>query len=355
MALDIETLLEPVSEDAPSGESIEYDPAFIELETLARGVALEKDADGRIVREAEEPDWRAVEEVALELASRSKDLKVGLYLLRAEIAQHGIPGLRDGLALIAGYLSRYWDSVHPQLDPDDDNDPSARVNTVAALCHIETVLRAIRLSPLTASRQFGRINYRQFAIAHGLMPMPATKNSDERLPDSGQIEAAFADTAPDYLEQIQVALGEARDQVTAIGDAFDEALGYGVGPDLGALLSLLGEIKALLDRQIAVRGGADIPAEEPASGGGGAGPIGPGGGPVGGGVIRGRADVALLIDKICRYYADNEPSSPVPLILARVKRLVAMDFLEILKDLTPAGVEEFRMISGIREAEPEEE
>src|SRR5947209_4848186 len=99
MAFDIESLLEPVSEDAPSGESIEYDPAFIEIETLSRGVELEKDAEGRVIREAEEPDWREVERLALDLAGRAKDLKLAIYIMRAELAEHGLAGLRDGLAL----------------------------------------------------------------------------------------------------------------------------------------------------------------------------------------------------------------------------------------------------------------
>jgi type VI secretion system protein ImpA len=353
MAIDLDTLLTPVSEDAPSGESVEYDAQFIELETLARGVALEKDADGRVIREAEDPDWREIEGVALDLCARSKDLRVAVYLLRAELAQSGLPGFADALALIAGYLSRYWDSVHPQLDPDDDNDPSARVNTIASLCHIETVMRAVRLAPLTQSRQFGRINYRQFAIAAGIMPMPTGKDAGEALPDMSHIEAAFADSPVEFLSMNQTALERARDLVGAIGDAFDEALGYGVGPDLDSLKGLLGEIKAIVDRQLSLRGGEDVPAIE---GGGSATPllVGAGGGSAASGAIRGRADVALLIDRICRYYADNEPSSPVPLILARVKRLVTMDFMEILKDLTPDGVEQFKVISGIKDPEEEE-
>ena len=50
-----------------------------------------------------------------------------------------------------------------------------------------------------------------------------------------------------------------------------------------------------------------------------------------------------------------KPSSPVPLVLARVKRLVTMDFLEILKDLTPDGVDQFKIISGIKDAADEDE
>ncbi len=69
------------------------------------------------------------------------------------------------------------------------------------------------------------------------------------------------------------------------------------------------------------------------------------------GVVRSRDDVLLLLDKICRYYTDYEPSSPVPLILNRTKRLVTMNFLDILKELTPGGVNEFGIVAGIKQEE----
>ena len=64
-------------------------------------------------------------------------------------------------------------------------------------------------------------------------------------------------------------------------------------------------------------------------------------------VIRSRADVQTAIDKICDYYAQAEPSSPVPLLLLRAKRLVNKDFMEILRDLTPGGMTEAEVIVGL--------
>ena len=46
------------------------------------------------------------------------------------------------------------------------------------------------------------------------------------------------------------------------------------------------------------------------------------------------------------YYERHEPSSPVPLLLKRAKRLVAKDFMEILRDLAPDGVDQAERISG---------
>lgn len=361
MAIDLQALLEPNTEEAPSGVSIEYDPRYIELEVLARGVAQEEDAAGKIIREAQPPDWAEVERIALELCQESKDLRVAIYLARAALARDGLAGLRDSLELIGGYLTRYWPSVYPQLDPEDNNDPSARANTIVALCDNATMLRALRLAPLTQSRQFGRMCYRDYAIATGAMPAPASGDDEEqKLPDPSQLDAAFADTDIAFISESQAAAAGALQSLSAVDKALDEELGAGNGPDLTPLEKLLVDIKGLLDREIAKRGGGESPeqgeadaglADGAAASGAAARGSAPERGSVAGGAVRSRDDVLLLLDKICRYYSDYEPSSPVPLILNRTKRLVTMSFLDILKDLTPGGVQEFGVIAGIKEAE----
>ncbi len=37
------------------------------------------------------------------------------------------------------------------------------------------------------------------------------------------------------------------------------------------------------------------------------------------------------------YYARQEPSRPVPILLTRAKRLVGADFMTIMKDMAPQG------------------
>lgn len=351
-ALDLERLLEPVSDDAPSGESVEYDEQFLELEKLARGVAKEEDAAGNVVREAEDPDWPEVERIALELSEKTKDLRVALYLLRARLAIVGLQGLGEGLDLIAGYLEKYWPSLHPALDPDDNNDPGARLNILASLCHVYGLPRDLRAAPLTQSRQFGRISFRDYTIAHGLMPAPP---DEEDLPDSSRIDAAFADTDLALLKAARDGAKTATASIDRIDEALSDAVGSGEGVDFDPLRKLIREIDTVIEPQLAGRG-SDA-AEEAGAGEAGAG-AGAGGRPAagggGGGQIRNRADVLALLDRICRYYADHEPSSPVPLILERTKRLVTMSFIDILKDLTPGGVQEFGVIAGIREEQPEE-
>jgi type VI secretion system protein ImpA len=347
--IDLAALLAPVSAESPSGPSMEYGELYLSLERLVCGVAQQEDANGKVIREAEEPDWNEVRRVALELCAQAKDLRVAIYLTRAELALSGLPGFADALALVAGYVEQFWSSVHPQLDPADGDDPSIRVNAIASLRDHATVLRSLRLAPLAHSRQFGRISYRDHAIAAGLMPLPSVNRGDDKPADSSRIEAAFADTPIDILAKTRQAAEASLRNVQAVNAALEQAVGSGKGPDLAALLELLGEIKTLVDRQFARREipGSDAPMSDATAHAADAAQAGRAN--IASAAIRSRDDVLLLFDKICRYYTDNEPSSPVPLILNRTRKLVAMNFLDILKDLTPTGVAEFGLIAGIKQ------
>ena len=69
------------------------------------------------------------------------------------------------------------------------------------------------------------------------------------------------------------------------------------------------------------------------------------------GTINDRNDVVRALDKICDYYAANEPSSPIPLLLRRAQRLVPKSFIEILQDMVPSSIEYVEVISGTSETE----
>jgi type VI secretion system protein ImpA len=62
--------------------------------------------------------------------------------------------------------------------------------------------------------------------------------------------------------------------------------------------------------------------------------------------VRSRDDVIRALDGICAYYAAHEPSSPVPMLLERCKRLVPLSFIDIVKDLMPDGLPTIENIAG---------
>ena len=49
----------------------------------------------------------------------------------------------------------------------------------------------------------------------------------------------------------------------------------------------------------------------------------------------------------CDYYSRCEPSIPVPLLLQRATLLVSKDFMEIMRDLAPAGLTQVEEIGGV--------
>src|SRR5688500_5710231 len=124
---NLDDLLEPLSTDAPCGEDLSYDPAMQELETLLQGKPETQFSP------SEELRWEEVLDRAIELLRRSKNLRLGIVLCLALLRTEGVPGFHKGLLLIRGLIERYWDSLYPRLDPDDNNDPTERVNILASL------------------------------------------------------------------------------------------------------------------------------------------------------------------------------------------------------------------------------
>jgi type VI secretion system protein ImpA len=62
--------------------------------------------------------------------------------------------------------------------------------------------------------------------------------------------------------------------------------------------------------------------------------------------IESREDVVKLLDRICAYYERNEPASPIPLLLQRARRLVTMNFMELIRELADKGVPQIEAITG---------
>ena len=60
-----------------------------------------------------------------------------------------------------------------------------------------------------------------------------------------------------------------------------------------------------------------------------------------------REEVVACLDRIIEFYDRTEPASPVPFLARRMRRMVPMDFLELMEDLAPSGLKEFRSLAGL--------
>ena len=339
---DILALAAPLAGDAPSGPDLEYDPAFMALERAVapRGerVVASGDAD------AEEPDWDRVAGSARELFERTRDLRVAVILGTAWLRTRGLPGWRDGLALVLALLEQHWDSVHPQLDAEDDNDPTARVNALMPLADPRGPLGYLRGTPFVQSPRLGAFALRDLRIANGNLK-PAGGEGEAHA-STTEIEACCLDCAEDLLARNADAVHAALAHARAIDTLLTERLSTSA-PEFKPLLSDLFELDRFLQAQWSARSGSGAQpddAGDEASGADGAGAAVAGAAP---GRIAGPSDVIRRIDDICEYYARQEPSSPVPILLRRAQRLVGLGFEDLLRNLAPSGLGELQNVAGM--------
>ena len=318
---------------------MEYEPEFSELTIAAQSKGEQQVGDQ--VKEAQDPDYAEVIKLGSKLLKKTIDLRVAIYLAEASLNREGFPGFVQVLEYVRRALDTYWDSAHPQLDAEDDDDPTERVNALIGLVGDQGVLRQLRRAPLTDSKVMGRFTLRHIAVVKGEMGIPA--DMDE-TPDEAAISAAFQDTPEDKMDAIRKGIENSLEHATAIEAVLDEKV-PGQSPDFEPLLTLL---KSGLN---AVRGGAGeaVVEDDGDDGSTETAPAAATGGEAEGGVsgINSTADVKHAIDLILDYYKRNEPSSPVPIILARAKRLVAADFMTIIKDIASSGEDEVRNIGGL--------
>jgi type VI secretion system protein ImpA len=352
--IDTQTLLAEISPHAPSGDmDLATDPAFIDLEIKIEGTP-EREFDGKTIQEAKDPNWAAVREAAMKLLSRGHDLRVAMFLTRALVHTDGLDGLATGLSLLHGMIDRYWDSLYPLLDPQDDHDPLQRLNILASLSMGDHILEPLQRTPLCASPNLGQFSFRDILMAHGRIG--ATDNGPTPVAKMVDIEAAFKDSDVGYLLANQAAIERTAGQLTALRSVLKEKLN-GSDPgglaDFGKLDGVLSEMAAHMEKLLT---GCRMPSpESQAQSGtgdpGAAAPCPTAVQPVDGAteIINGRQDVIRLLDKICRYYEQHEPGSPIPLLLGRARQLVEMNFIEIIRNLAPDSVEQINRLFYVNE------
>jgi type VI secretion system protein ImpA len=339
--VDVDVLLQELTPDAPCGPNLEYDPAFLELEQSVIGKPEVQYGD--TIVPAVPPEWKQVKKDALELLERTRDLRVAMPLARALLALHALPGFADGVGLLRRLIEERWDSVHPELDPDDDNDPTLRINSLAQLADPATVLREVRETTFIMLPGLGPLSLRALEQASGEAAVPDGQSA--LTLDS--IHAALADVSEEALQSAVDAVTRARDSVTGIEDALMRQVGSAQALNLDVLTRQLRRIADLLATRAAgaVAGDQTFDADAAADGAAADGaPVARAAGISGD--IASRADVVRMIDKILAYYQRYEPSSPVPMLLERAKRLAPMSFMEVMENLAPDSLAQLYVIRG---------
>ncbi len=346
--IDIDALSRPISEEQPAGPDLEY-ADVAELDRFSAGTPGTIDPSTQELVGAEEPNWRKVAEQATEILGKTKDLRVAAWLTRAELANRGLPGLSDGLKLIATLVENFWETVYPPLDRDEGDDPIERLNVLANLspdpgsASAEAMVRTLRGTVICESREVGRFTVRDLDYMLGRMSPPAGQTA----PSAGLLAAAWktGDPAANQEKRDGIAIGTAA--IQAIVKLFNDHSGQRPSLDLlQQTIKRVGEFYAQQDAEAAAEAGDGLAegedgADEVGGASGGAGKTPRSGG------LASRADAVRILQQVATFLRKSEPSSPAPMFVDRAIKLLQMDFNAIVKELMPDSKDRIEMLGGI--------
>jgi type VI secretion system protein ImpA len=328
--LDEQQLLAPIGAEDPCGSDLEESgllASFYGFGLFGHSTPFDPN-----------PDWHQVKTAALEALATSKDLRVLACVAAALLRTDGIPAFSRALRVAGHWLEHYWTQVYPPVD----EDAILRRNALNCFADGMAIIEGLRRVPLIRSRQYGDVSLRDLDIAAGVYGAGAEPSLDE-----SHIKAAFATSPLEDLRVLEHSIAESLDAIVAIDLRMRAGGGVEAAPTFDALNAVLVRLRRAVRTHIAARPENDDALRGAAAGNGhgGASPESPG---VPLPIVRSREDATRALDAVASFFRQQEPSSPVPLLVERAKRLVFKDFLEVLADIAPEAVSQARAAAGLR-------
>jgi len=332
---EIESLCQPISQAHPTGRDLEEG---LDLNALENAVSEPEEPSIQGVVASDNRNWRGIARQARGLLGESKDLRVAVIYAQALLRTHGVPGLAQGLHLCRALLEQYWTELYPRID--EDGDPQLRINVLSELWSRQT-LSELRSSAAVELRGVGAFTVNDVLV---FKQSPLGRAASSKASPS-EVRNALDNAEPDAFAQLRAAIEQAREDLRGVGELIARtcnqyiraqdltaASGSGSPGILDALSRALAEHAR--DAKHPQSAGADATDTAPTR----AAPSD----------LETRDDVLRMLDRICDFYAQREPSSPVPLMLKRTKRMVSMDFVELVRDLADQGMQQVEVVLGLR-------
>jgi type VI secretion system protein ImpA len=376
----LEAFFSPKDRDVPAGIDLRNDPRFHALERMLEPASR---AARRAAGGAEPSvDWQGVLDAAAGLAEEGRDLRLMVIVTRALANRDGLAGAAEGLRLLTVAVGDHWEHLHPALR-DLPSPADAAVRRINALRQLESdtdgPLCDLEHKVLFSPRGLGNVTGGDLAAAD-LTPaaFQATLPSGLGAAETGGLLAAheqrvarvrtgckaLAAETPDLLADLVSGADAARQALSQLEEAVSgHVRANGVGFRLQALGNLLGHVSDTLASVSAVSGGdvAMTNAAAPAPGAPSPGPsaalssaasssaasssaASPAGLPL---QISTRQEVERCLDMIIEFYERTEPASPLPLLARRMRKMVPMSFLQLMEEVAPSGMKEFRNVAGV--------
>lgn len=309
----------PLAGDAPGGPDLAYDAERQQIDQ-AFEQAVSIDASGIV--EPREIDWRSTIEKIWAQAERTRDIWLPVYLCRAGAAAGQLEVVARGAQYLAGLVEHCWPVMHPLLE---DYGFQGRKGACDTLTSSAEMLLPMERAPVLAHPRHGIFTCHDMVRFH---------REGAGADGWGPFRMALDEEGDDGLRAVAAHLDLIHDGIARVDAALTMVAGSETGPNFRPLFDLLANIRSglktfLFDEQPVVPDGdAEVVSTDPARK-----PLVPG-------EIFDRDGVLRHLDQISRYYRQHEPSSPVPLLLERARKWVALDFVSILEDIAPGSADD---------------
>ncbi len=375
--MDLQPFLAPLDPSAPSGLDLRNDARFHAIENRleaasrsARMKLVEQGGTGKV-----ELDWAELLSDAQALAQSGRDLRLLMIVARLLVNETGLEGLAKGLELLTATVGTFWETVHPALRPAATRREAAlrRTNALYQLENADGgVLGDLEFATLMAPRGLGPVTGGDLAAAavtraafavevpKGLGEKEVAEmlaRHDARL---NRVTAACRATAaerPDEMAALLAAVKAATGGLAALEAALAPHL---TENDMAVRFEALGKMLARIGQTL--NGMAAPTAQDPAQQAKEGSPMPADAAPpatTANGVamassagtapnqINSRRDVERVLDLVIDFYERTEPSSPIPHLARRMRKMVPMNFMQLMEEMAPSGLKEFRGIAGV--------
>ncbi|WP_323010949.1 ImpA family type VI secretion system protein [Paracoccus sp. (in: a-proteobacteria)] len=371
--------LAPLSVPDSAGLDLRNDMRFLALERAldgaSRAVRAEQLANGNTGDVA--LDWAHLLDEAEALAQTGRDLRLLVIVARIMTNMRGPEGLAEGLDLLAETLKTWWDHLHPALR-EGQTPREAALRRINALYQLENadagILGDLEFNMVLAPRGLPVVSGGDLAAgavtvsmlaAEGPSGLSGTEQAERTARHDTRVARvltacrALRDLEPGTVAALETGLEAAQHALSRLEASLAARIGDDPPTRFPALRRMLERMAATLASPSAQFNRTATPAmaqtETPTTPAG----IDPVAAPTVVSTARtvtglparlaSRAEVETCLDLIIDFYERGEPASPLPHLARRMKKMVPMNFLQLMEELAPGGMKEFRNVAGVTE------
>lgn len=357
--IDLEALMQPISEEKPSGEPLQYSGLYDEIREARR--ADENLSQGQWQIELKIANYRQVINLAVPALEReTKDMQIAAWLSESLVKENGFAGLRDSMKLLVGFHENFWETIHPELD---EGDMEGRANAVEWMD--TQAAFAVKQAPITGGEGcsfFGFEDSKRFDFPENIDTLDSTDQEkfralQEQAEKENRVTAdrwrkARAATRRAFCESLSFVLDECFVEFKELNRVIEERYDRNQTPGTSNLKKALEEIqvqvKKLLEEKRAEEPDAveeDAPDAEAAEGETGVATVAGQGVMTTAGAIQNRQDAIKRLSALAEFFRKTEPHSPISYLVTRAVKWGEMPLESWLQDV----IKDDSVLSQLRE------